>query len=43
MEALKLEFGVAIERSDNGSDRRQAVITMGCERSATYQPIIRKL
>ncbi|XP_050908713.1 uncharacterized protein LOC127122416 [Lathyrus oleraceus] len=36
MEASKLEFGVVIGRSDNGSNRRCAFVTMTCERSEKY-------
>lgn len=36
-------FGDVIERPDNGSDKRRAFVTMRCERSGTYQPLIRKL
>lgn len=42
-EAGNLGFGVVIERSDNGLDRRHTFLTMICERSGTYQPRIRKL
>ncbi|XP_050914620.1 protein FAR1-RELATED SEQUENCE 5-like [Lathyrus oleraceus] len=42
-EGREIRFGVVIERSKNGSDRRQAFVTMRCERSGTYQPQIRKL
>ncbi|XP_050890066.1 uncharacterized protein LOC127095415 [Lathyrus oleraceus] len=37
MEASKLEFSVVIGRSDNGSDRRCAFVTMTCERSGKYR------
>ena len=37
-EASKWEFGVVIRRSDNGSDRRCAFVTMRCERSGKYKP-----
>lgn len=43
MEAEKLEFGVVVRRSDNGSDERQSFVTMRYKRSGTYQPHIRKL
>ncbi|XP_050919456.1 uncharacterized protein LOC127136999 [Lathyrus oleraceus] len=42
-ESRKLGFIVVIKKSDNGSNIRQAFITMICERSGTYQPRIRKL
>ncbi|XP_050919309.1 uncharacterized protein LOC127136835 [Lathyrus oleraceus] len=41
-EVGKSGFYVIIESSDNGSERRQSVITKRCERSDTYQPHIRK-
>lgn len=43
MEARKLGFDVVIKRSGNGSDRRQAFITMKCEKSGMCHPPIRKL
>ena len=36
METSKLGFTVVIGRSDNGSDRRGAFMTMTCERSGKY-------
>ncbi|XP_058726144.1 uncharacterized protein LOC131597443 [Vicia villosa] len=42
-EARKLGFGVVIGRFNNDSDRRQAFVTMICERSGMYHPRIRKL
>lgn len=41
--AMKLGFRIAIERSDNGSNRRQAFATMRCEKSGMYVPLIQKL
>ncbi|XP_050878583.1 uncharacterized protein LOC127082390 [Lathyrus oleraceus] len=38
-----LGFGIVIGRSNYGSDIRKIFVTMGCERSGTYQPPIRKL
>lgn len=35
MEASKLVFGVVIERSDFGFDRRSTFVTMRCERSGS--------
>ncbi|XP_058733875.1 protein FAR1-RELATED SEQUENCE 5-like [Vicia villosa] len=43
MVASKLGFGVVIGRSDNDTSRRQAFVTMTCERSEKYVPKIRKL
>lgn len=36
--AFKLGFCVVIRRSNNGSDRRCASVTMTCERSGKYIP-----
>lgn len=43
MKAEKLEFGFVIGMSDNGSDKRQAFVTMRCDKIGTYQPPIKKL
>lgn len=40
-EAFKMRFGVVIEISDNGSDRRCAFVTITCERSGKYRPPLR--
>ena len=40
-EATKLGFGVVIGRSDNGTDRRNAFVTLTCERGGKYMPRIR--
>ncbi|XP_050920515.1 uncharacterized protein LOC127138165 [Lathyrus oleraceus] len=39
--AFKLEFGVVIGRSDNGSDRRGTFATMTCEISGKHRPPLR--
>ncbi|XP_050878109.1 uncharacterized protein LOC127081920 [Lathyrus oleraceus] len=41
MEASKLGFSVVIRRSDNGSDRICAFVTMMCERRGKYKPHLR--
>ncbi|XP_058769275.1 uncharacterized protein LOC131643138 [Vicia villosa] len=38
-----LEFGIVIGRSDNGSNQRQAFVTLRCERSGMYVSPIQKL
>ena len=40
-EATKVGFDVVIGRSDNGTDRRNAFVTLTCERSGKYMPRIR--
>ena len=39
--ATRLGFGVVIGRSDNGSERRNAFVTLLCERSGKYQTPLR--
>lgn len=43
METGKLGIVVVIGRSDNDFNRRQTFVTMRCERSGMYQPLIKKL
>ncbi|XP_058783365.1 uncharacterized protein LOC131658045 [Vicia villosa] len=43
MEASKLGFGVVIERSDNGTSRRQACVMMICEKGVKYVSRVRQL
>ncbi|XP_058742605.1 uncharacterized protein LOC131615125 [Vicia villosa] len=42
-EATKLGFNVVIGRSDNGTDKRNAFVTLTCERSGKYMCRIQKL
>ena len=43
MKASKLGFGVVIERSNNGTSKRQPFIVMACEMSGKYVPKLRKI
>lgn len=40
---IKPDIGIIIERSDNGSNRRQTFVTMRCERSGMHIPLIQEL
>ena len=43
MEASKLGFSFVIERSDNGTRRRQPFVVMTCERSGKHVQKLRKI